>query len=75
VPGPNKPLYWNGARLDETYPVSIPIDGQALNITLTSYVDQMAFGYTACRRSVPSMQRLLDFTERALAELETVAAG
>ncbi|HZP12228.1 MAG TPA: wax ester/triacylglycerol synthase family O-acyltransferase [Nevskiaceae bacterium] len=75
VPGPTKPLYWNGARLDETYPVSIPIDGQALNITLTSYVDQMAFGYTACRRSVPSMQRLLDFTERALSELETVAAG
>ena len=75
VPGPTKPLYWNGARLDETYPVSIPIDGQALNITLTSYVDQMAFGYTACRRSVPGMQRLLDFTERALSELERAAAG
>ncbi len=71
VPGPTKPLYWNGARMDESYPVSIPIDGQALNITLTSYCDQVAFGYTACRRSVPSMQRLLDFTEHALAELET----
>ncbi len=71
VPGPTQPLYWNGARMDESYPVSIPIDGQALNITLTSYCDQVAFGYTACRRSVPSMQRLLDFTEHALAELET----
>ncbi len=71
VPGPTKPLYWNGARLDESYPVSIPIDGQALNITLTSYCDQLAFGYTACRRSVPGMQRLLDFTERALVELES----
>jgi diacylglycerol O-acyltransferase / wax synthase len=70
VPGPTKPLYWNGARLDESYPVSIPIDGQALNITLTSYCDNVAFGYTACRKSVPSMQRLLDFTENALAELE-----
>ncbi|MGJ8687781.1 MAG: WS/DGAT domain-containing protein, partial [Spongiibacteraceae bacterium] len=70
VPGPRKPLYWNGAKLDEAYPVSIPIDGQALNITLTSYVDQLAFGYTACRRSVPSMQRLLDFTEQALDQLE-----
>ncbi len=70
VPGPTKPLYWNGAKLDESYPVSIPIDGQALNITLTSYCDHVAFGYTACRRSVPSMQRLLDFTEHALAELE-----
>jgi diacylglycerol O-acyltransferase / wax synthase len=70
VPGPTKPLYWNGARLDESYPVSIPIDGQALNITLTSYCDNVAFGYTACRKSVPSMQRLLDFTENALVELE-----
>jgi diacylglycerol O-acyltransferase / wax synthase len=75
VPGPTKPLYWNGARLDESYPVSIPIDGQALNITLTSYCDQLAFGYTACRRSVPGMQRLLDFTERALAELETATGA
>lgn len=72
VPGPSKPLYLNGARLDEAYPVSIPIDGQALNITLTSYVDQIAFGFTACRRAVPAMQRLLDFTEAALAELEAV---
>lgn len=71
VPGPTKPLYWNGARLDESYPVSIPIDGQALNITLTSYCDTVAFGYTACRKSVPGMQRLLDFTENALAELES----
>ena len=75
VPGPKNPLYWNGAKLDETYPLSIPIDGQALNITLTSYCDQIAFGYTACRRSVPSMQRLLDYTERSLAELESVVAG
>ena len=55
------------------YPVSIPIDGVALNITLTSYVDTIGFGYTACRRSVPSMQRLLDYTELALKELEQVA--
>ena len=73
VPGPKETLYWNGARLDEMYPVSIPIDGQALNITLTSYGDQVAFGYTACRRSVPSMQRLLDYTEQALLGLESAA--
>ena len=71
VPGPTQPLYWNGARLDENYPVSIPIDGQALNITLTSYCDTIAFGFIACRRSLPSMQRLLDYTEQALVDLET----
>ena len=33
VPGPRSPMYWNGARLDGLYPLSIVLDGQALNIT------------------------------------------
>lgn len=70
VPGPEQPMYWNGARLDEMYPLSIPIDGQAMNITLNSYDDNMCFGFTACSRRVPSMQRLLDYTEKALEDLE-----
>ena len=74
VPGPKQPLYWNGARLTGMYPVSIPVDQVALNITLTSYVDQLEFGLTACRRTLPSMQRLLDYIESGLRELE-VAAG
>ena len=70
VPGPKKDLYLNGAHLDETYPVSIPMEYQAINITVTSYVDKMAFGFTACRRAVPNMQRLIDYLEDAFAELE-----
>jgi diacylglycerol O-acyltransferase len=52
------------------YPVSIPIDRIALNITMFSYVDQLEFGFTACRRSLPSMQRLLDYVEDGIVELE-----
>lgn len=74
VPGPREPLYWNGARLEGMYPVSIVLDRIALNITLTSYIDQIEFGLIACRRTLPSMQRLLDYLERSLFELE-VAAG
>jgi len=70
VPGPNKPMYWNGARLENMYPISIPVDGQALNITVTSYADSMQFGLVGCRRSVPSLQRMLVHLEDALAELE-----
>lgn len=74
VPGPKKTRYWNGAKLEGLYPVSIPIDYVALNITLVSYEDQMEFGLTACRRTLPSMQRLLDYLEMGIQELE-VAAG
>ncbi len=70
VPGPQQPLFLNGMRLDETYPVSIPIDYLALNITITGYAGQLGFGYVACRRSVPALQRMLDWTDDALAELE-----
>jgi len=73
VPGPQERLYWNGARLDGMYPVSIPVNGVALNITCTSYVDSLDFGLIACRRSVPSAQRLIDYLEDTLAELETAA--
>jgi diacylglycerol O-acyltransferase len=74
VPGPRKPMYWNGARLDGLYPLSIPLDGQALNITCMSYSDEIAFGLTGCRRSVPHLQRLLTFLDDELAALE-LAAG
>lgn len=70
VPGPKNPLYWNGARVEGMYPVSIPLDRIALNITLVSYVDSLEFGFTACRRTLPSMQRLLDYVEEGIKELE-----
>ena len=70
VPGPQSPLYWNGARLDGMYPLSIPLNGQALNITVTSYAGQLQFGLTGDRRSLPSLQRLLIGLEDGLAALE-----
>lgn len=70
VPGSRAARYWNAAKLVETYPLSIPTDGQAINITLTSYVDQIAFGIVGCRRSVPHLQRLLDYLDTELLALE-----
>ncbi len=48
-------------------------DSAARDITLLSYVDHLEFGSTACRRTMPSMQRLLDYLEKALDDLETAA--
>ena len=73
VPGPRKQLYWNGASLDGIYPASIVLDGFAMNITLVSYNKSLDFGIIACRRSLPSVQRLIDYLEESLQELEEVA--
>ena len=70
VPGPKTTHYWNGAKLTGTYPLSIPINGMALNITCTSYDGKMAFGLTGCRRTVPHLQRLLTHLDDELAALE-----
>lgn len=70
VPGPRQQMYWNGAKLDGIYPASVLLDGQALNITLTSNNDNLDFGITGCRTSVPHLQRLLLHLDTALAELE-----
>jgi diacylglycerol O-acyltransferase / wax synthase len=70
VPGPAKPLYLQGARMEAMYPVSNPFDGQALNITCTSYAGTLNFGFTGCRDALPHMQRLAIHAGEALAELE-----
>lgn len=72
VPGPQRQLYWNGARLDGIYPASIPFDGMAMNITLVSYNKRLDFGIIACRRSIPGVQRMVDFMDEALVELENL---
>lgn len=68
--GPAEPLYWRGARLDGNYPLSIPLDGQAVNITVTNNAGNLDFGLVGCRRSVPHLQRLLGHLETSLKELE-----
>jgi diacylglycerol O-acyltransferase len=70
VPGPDKPLYFRGAELLATYPVSIVTHGQALNITCHSYAGLMAFGFTGCHATLPHLQRIAVYTGEAFEELE-----
>ncbi len=74
VPEPQSELFMNGARLDAVYPVSNPFDGQALNISCTSYAGTLNFGFTGCRETLSSMQRIAVYTGEALEESE-VALG
>ena len=70
VPGAREPLYWRGARMVGNYPLSIALEGQAMNITVTTNADNLDFGIVGCRRSVPHLQRLLSHLETALKDLE-----
>jgi WS/DGAT/MGAT family acyltransferase len=75
VPGPETPLYFRGAQMEASYPVSLVSHGQALNITCQSYAGHLHFGFTGCRDSLPHMQRLAPYTGEALEELEAALAA
>lgn len=75
MPATRETFYLNGSELTDNYPLSVVVDGQALNITVISYADRLQFGITGCHRPVPQLQRPLLHLDEALAELEKDAAA
>lgn len=71
VPGPSDEMYWNGAHVEEIYPVSAIFDGQTLNVTVCSYADRISIGYVADGDVMPDVETLVPLTERCLSELES----
>lgn len=70
VPGPAETRYLDGSRLEELYPVSLLFNGQALNITAVSYDGQFNIGFTGCRDSIPSLQKIAVYAGEELDALE-----
>ena len=70
VPGMQEQRYLDGAELEEIYPVSLLFNGQALNITAVSYGGLFNIGFTGCRDSVPSLQRIAVYAGEELAKIE-----
>ncbi len=75
VPGPSEPLYMNGSRLDALFPLSLLMQGNALNITCVSYAGTLNFGFTGARDTMPHLQRLAIYMGDALEEIERVVIG
>jgi diacylglycerol O-acyltransferase len=75
VPGSRVPVYLVGAKMTDYYPVSIVVHGIALNITVQSHVDQLCFGFIACRRAVPDVHELGTHMKRAMETLRALAAA
>jgi diacylglycerol O-acyltransferase len=63
-------VYFNGAAVEVALPVSVVAHHQVLNITVTTYVDELHVTLIALREAIPDLQRLADYTTEALDALE-----
>jgi WS/DGAT/MGAT family acyltransferase len=75
VPGLPEPRFFDGSRLEEYFPLSLLFHGQALNITAVSTAGRFCIGYTGCRDTVPSLQRIAVYTGESLEELEAALSS
>ncbi len=72
VPGPKNTLYFGNAKVSTSYPLSVLIDGQALNITVISYQDTISFGLLACQDTIPDLEVIADNIESSFDDLKAV---
>ena len=73
VPGPQMPLYMDGAEQLASYPYSTITDGMALNITVCSYNGRLDWGIVVDRDIVDDPWSMYDGLVVAQAELLELA--
>lgn len=73
VPGPPFALYIAGSRMESMYPMGPVVHGQAINVTVVSYRDDMFLGAIADRAVIPDASPFIDHMEKALGELAAAA--
>lgn len=64
VPGPREAQYTNGALLESMYAASMLLAGQALNITVSNFGDNLDMGIMACPDLCPSPQKIAVYAGR-----------
>ncbi|MBW2294826.1 MAG: wax ester/triacylglycerol synthase family O-acyltransferase [Deltaproteobacteria bacterium] len=69
VPGPQAPVYLNGAKMLESYPLVPLFENQALGIALFSYDGSLYWGFNSCWDSMPELH---EFTLAIEREFETL---
>jgi len=63
-------MYFNGAEVELALPISVVAHHQVLNITITTYVDELHVTFIALREAIPDLRRLAEYTAAAVTELE-----
>ena len=72
--GSDKPLYFNGARMEAVYPLSPLLQFSALSIDCVNYAGTFNIGFTGARDTLPHLQRMAVYFGKALHELEEIVA-
>jgi len=71
VPGPQQPLYFNGARLLKSTGCAPVIDGMGLLIGAISYNGEIVLSISACREIVPDPEFLASCLRRSFQKLKS----
>ena len=75
VPGPQFPLYCQGAKLVEAFPIAFLYDGQEVAIAIFSYCGWLNFGYLADAHGMPDVDVLAHCVETSIGELVAAAVA
>ena len=73
VPGPQQPLYLNGAKLIRSTGCAPIIDGMGLILTAISYDGEVVLAITGCREITPDPEFFIACTRRAFQDLRKAA--
>ncbi len=74
VPGPQVPVYMNGAKLVHSMGLGPLADRMGLFIAVTSYNNRITFSVTSCRRSMPDIDFFIDCLRLSKEELSDAAS-
>ena len=75
VPGPQFPLYTQGHKLLDLFPMAPLGANQALNVAVMSYDGQLFFGLLADYDAIPDLSVFADGLEKSIAELLQAAGA
>ena len=70
VPGPRVEMYWNGAHVEEIYPLGTVYDQMTLTVMVCSYADRTGFSYVTGPEVMPDISAAIGLADRSLDELE-----
>jgi len=73
VPGPDQPLYMNGAKVITTLGMAPLADGMGLFIATPSYCGQMMFSVISSREIMPDIEFFMTCIEQSMEELRALA--